>query len=97
MKREKLRIRILLHFEGQNSELLIINNNDRPPSLAKFSLEDRKQGINKCWPYQLAEFVEVLGHFLCRAPTIKLYFLFSGKFSEYICVSCFRLLQKCSL
>ena len=40
-----------LYFEGKNNKLLIlINNNNLPPSLAKFSLGDRKQGINKCWP-----------------------------------------------
>ena len=40
-----------LYSEGQNNKLLIlINNNNLPPSLAKFSPGDRKQGINKCWP-----------------------------------------------
>ena len=41
-----------LYFEGQNNKLLIlITNNNLPPSLAKFSPKNRKQGINnKCWP-----------------------------------------------
>ena len=34
----------------QNNKIININNNNLPPSLAKFSPEDRKQGINKCWP-----------------------------------------------
>ena len=29
---------------------MINNNNNLPPSLAKVSPGDRKQGINKCWP-----------------------------------------------
>ena len=34
----------------QNNEIININNNNLPPSLAKFSSGDRNQGINKCWP-----------------------------------------------
>ena len=34
----------------QNNKIVNINNNYLPPSLAKFSPVDRKQGINKCWP-----------------------------------------------
>ena len=35
----------------QNNKIIDINNNNLPPSLTKFSPRDRKQGINKCWPY----------------------------------------------
>ena len=31
-------------------QIININNNSLPHSLAKFSPGDRKQGINKCWP-----------------------------------------------
>ena len=41
---------IYINFEGQNNKFIYINNNNLPPSLAKFSIGDRKQGINKCWP-----------------------------------------------
>ena len=35
----------------ENNKIININNyNNLPPSLAKFSPGDRKQGINKCWP-----------------------------------------------
>ena len=34
----------------QNNKIININNNNLPPSLAKISPGDRKQGINKCWP-----------------------------------------------
>ena len=34
----------------QNDKIININNNILPPSLAKFSPGDRKQGINKSWP-----------------------------------------------
>ena len=43
-------------FLGQSLLLstTVLNDNDNlPPSLAKFSPGDRKQGINKCWPYNM--------------------------------------------
>ena len=42
---------LALELFVQNNKIININNNNLPPSLAKFSPGDRKQGINKCWPY----------------------------------------------
>jgi len=39
------------HFKAnQNNENLVINNNNRPPSLSDCSQGDGKQGILLCWP-----------------------------------------------
>ena len=37
---------------SKTGKIININNDNLPPSLAKFSRApgDRKQGINKCWP-----------------------------------------------
>ena len=54
--------------------IININNNNLPPSLAKFSTGDRKEGINKFWPcrdtYCITLYCEVhAGNFdICSNP-----------------------------
>ena len=48
----------------QNNKIISINNNNLPPSLDKLSPADRKQGINKCWPYMATVVIIVNGRSL---------------------------------
>ena len=50
IKRPKTKDKEQLYTVVENNKIININNNNLPPSLAKFSPGDRKQGINKCWP-----------------------------------------------
>ena len=50
IKRPKTKDKNSFTLFVQNNNIININNNSLPPSLAKFFPGDRKQGITKCWP-----------------------------------------------